>query len=786
MAGKLDLYLEAEKRGILPPDKQGLLDEARRRGIVAPSEPSPVDFAKDSMTAAAQPEPSEASREIPPPTSDRLTQKSNMKPRFGDSVMKPIFGTNPISEVYDTFVKPFNPSEAETDPERAAMLEKRGIGERAGDTGAFLSSLPVRMLTRGEYGAGDIATSLGFPGAGESLAQGESDFTVANEPQLGAFKAAGDAAMGTQGIPMPSIRVPRVPEVPSRASTGPASFPSSGPTRAQSYVRDLEDLGIHKHGPAIAQAAREGAGPGNFAKTIEGMPFIGKPLQKSTQEFITTASRAADDIAQGYGTGNIENAGATVKGYFDKFKNKRAISKDDLDALPDQEITRLAQSEPKDLGSVKTAADARYEAAWRQIPEQYRKGAAFAEEPRLMGDMPNTRKLLEDIYGSNVRMMNAARQGRKLKAAEETASELPTRKGSAIKSAIPFRGGILGTAVEDVLAGNWKGSLQTMRDLRTMARRQASRVTDTEGNQGSKGEFERLKKAIDADMQALMERVPASFRKEGKEDMAQAFERAAKGFRDADSFYKQYAESFEKIAKPLIDTEKNPAVIKKLMDAAKKGAGGDAALLNEYRRMASPEVMDEVAAAAMVDMGRPTGSAGGLIQDAGWSPSKFATAWNNMSHEALFSHRPELYAQLKKYANVAQGLADYEKLANSSRSGTHGIIGAAMLAGPTYMLANLDGMLISGAGTYGAARWLTSPAYIAWLTKSASLQKQLAKGSVNSAVAQSLARKHAHALQELIARDGQMQTETKANLLRAIAAQQQGASGGQERKRLER
>lgn len=774
-----NLLMEADKRGLLPPDKKALLEEATKRGLVKPSEPGQMDFAKESMLAAAQ-EPAVDPREGEVPSPENY--KPNVKPRFGDSALKPIFGTNPLSEVYDSFIKPFNPYE-ETSPEQAALTANRGIGERIKDTGAFVASLPPRMLTQGQYGAGDVVSALGLPG-GENIAQGEADFAQANKGPLGAFKAAGDASMGVMGAPLslPSVKVPRVPEVPARAPNV-ASFPESGPTRARVYRDNLRELGIHEHGPAIAQAAREGAGPGNFAKTIEGMPFLGKPLQKSTEKFITTAARAGDDIAQGYGTGNIESAGASVKSYFDKFKNKRSIAKEDLDNLPDAEINRLATLDPKDLGSVKTAADARYEAAWRQIPEQYRKGAAFAEDPRLMGDMPKTRELIQRIHDDNVRMMNASRLKRKMKVGEETAKELPTRQGAAQKSAIPFRGGILGTAAEDILAGNWKGSLQTMRNLRTMARRQASRVTDTEGNQGSKGEFEALKKAIDQDMQYLMERVPQRFR-EGKtpnEDMAQSFERASQGFRSADSFYKKYAESFEKIAKPLIDTEKNPAVIKKLVDAAKKGTGGDAELLNQFRAMASPQVMDDVAAAAMVDMGRPTGAAGGIVQDAGWSPSKFATAWNNINHEALFGHRPELYAKLKKYANVAQGMADYEKLANSSRSGTHGLIGAALLAGPAYLLSNVGTALMGAAGSYGAARWLASPQYVDWLTKSASLQKQFAKGGISPAAAKTIARRHLVRLQELIAKDGQMSTETKANVLRAISAQQSGAQSQQQR-----
>ena len=41
---KLDAYLEAERRGILPPDKVGVLQEARRRGLVpATAQPEKQD-----------------------------------------------------------------------------------------------------------------------------------------------------------------------------------------------------------------------------------------------------------------------------------------------------------------------------------------------------------------------------------------------------------------------------------------------------------------------------------------------------------------------------------------------------------------------------------------------------------------------------------------------------------------------------------------------------------------------------------------------------------------------
>lgn len=52
MAGKLDLLLEAEKRGILPDEQRGLLDEARKRGLVPGSERSyPERVLKEGLPA---------------------------------------------------------------------------------------------------------------------------------------------------------------------------------------------------------------------------------------------------------------------------------------------------------------------------------------------------------------------------------------------------------------------------------------------------------------------------------------------------------------------------------------------------------------------------------------------------------------------------------------------------------------------------------------------------------------------------------------------------------------
>jgi hypothetical protein len=49
----LDMYLEAERRGILPPDKAGILNEARARGLV-PATPAALAMPQDQMPGSRQ------------------------------------------------------------------------------------------------------------------------------------------------------------------------------------------------------------------------------------------------------------------------------------------------------------------------------------------------------------------------------------------------------------------------------------------------------------------------------------------------------------------------------------------------------------------------------------------------------------------------------------------------------------------------------------------------------------------------------------------------------------
>lgn len=106
------------------------------------------------------------------------------------------------STVYREFIEPWVPS-------GLPDFSERGPVERAGDALTFAGSLPVRMVTGGEYGAGDLARLVGDEQAGTILDAGERDFLANNAKQVKSIANLGDLAMG---LPVKMPRDPRLPQ----------------------------------------------------------------------------------------------------------------------------------------------------------------------------------------------------------------------------------------------------------------------------------------------------------------------------------------------------------------------------------------------------------------------------------------------------------------------------------------------------------------------------------------------------------------------------------------------
>lgn len=85
---------------------------------------------------------------------------------------------------------------AERDAADAAFAETRTPGRRVADTAAFAASAPVRALTRGEYGAGDVAQAAGLESIARALSGSEQNFARANQAALETAAALGEVGAG--------------------------------------------------------------------------------------------------------------------------------------------------------------------------------------------------------------------------------------------------------------------------------------------------------------------------------------------------------------------------------------------------------------------------------------------------------------------------------------------------------------------------------------------------------------------------------------------------------------
>lgn len=164
-------WLEAEKRGLLPPDKQAILDEARKRGLIQPK----------------------AAAEAPAQGEQQFTKVPQTVMLEGQEVDL----ANPRPE-HKALIARTEAQDAIRRGQEAAekrRLEKRGIGERALDTAAFATSIVPRVLSGGDLGLGDYLRPIS-KSAAESAVKSERDFALANQGWLGKVADFGEASLG--------------------------------------------------------------------------------------------------------------------------------------------------------------------------------------------------------------------------------------------------------------------------------------------------------------------------------------------------------------------------------------------------------------------------------------------------------------------------------------------------------------------------------------------------------------------------------------------------------------
>lgn len=665
------------------------------------------------------------------------------EPRVGD-FLKPVFGGhNPVAETYDLATSALDPR------------SDRPLTDRIVDTANFAVSMPFQMLRLPT--PGQMAESLtGFSGSREA----EERFVKNNPALLRGLDAAGTVALQTplgQGAQMPP------PPSKGPAKPLPAAVDAADDTlRARRMVADMESLGVDPFAPVVAAARTSDNSPGAITQALADKPFVGTPIQRGARQFVDDLADAQGRIVDDYGqTRTMQGAGATARGGLEQFKEGRSV---DVKSLPMEELQPLAMSPPR-LTSFNDVAAAKYELAERLLPEDKAKGQPVAAgESRQMGGMPETIGILRDIkrrYGLTINKSEAAKAKRGT--ANDLSLENTANFGNPRWTGSPNIDASLNSIVS--AGGNWRTGLEGMREIRSMIRRTLSAKADSEVNALSNADLKRLYSAVSRDMDGLLDRM-------AKDDSANStrYIAARDAFKDADAFYAKYNQSFDSVRR-LLNLQSDEAAAGAIMTAMKDGSKGNVNMLLTLRKVLPRQSMNDIAGALLVELGRPTGRASAAKQEAGLSPARFASNWNGLSENAktiMFGGKPELKKALDAFARVAQGAADFEALANSSRTGVSnwvaGIVGAGGVGLSQLSPMVLIGTIATLGATRAAAHFLTSPMYVRWLTEAQRLTVEPKPNAV---------RAHMRKLENMIRYDANLDNATKRSILSGIAASTQ-------------
>lgn len=678
--------------------------------------------------------------------------------RFGDS-LKPYFGGhNPIAETYDNIIKPM------TD-----VSSERPVLDRAVDTVNFSVSAPLKALRLPSIGEA-VESVTGNSG----IADSERRFVENNPELLRAIGALGEAAAA--GSPLgQGARAPAPTQVRTPRAQAIRQQVSDDVVRARNAANDMRSIGVDPYGPAVAAAKRGDNSAGAVTQGLADKPIVGAPLQRGARRFVDDMVQAQEEIRSGYGSSQtMQGGGGHVRSALERFKDDRTI---DVKALTSEQLDRLANSPPR-LSTFKDVQAAKYLRAERFLPEDKAKAQPVGKgQERITGALQNTRTVLRDIkrrYGLTINKSEAARASRNARDGEPGALSLenaPDFSNPRWTSSANINNSLDTIAT----AKTWTVGLEGMREIRSNIRRLLSSKSDTEVNALARADLKRLYSAVSRDMDSLLDRLSDRATQQGNPELAQRYTMAKEAYKDADAFTARYSERLNDV-KSLFRVQSDEALAEAIKTAMKDGGKGNMQRIVSLRRILPKETIDELSSSLIVDLGRPTGRASGATQEANFTPSRFASKWNELSPDAkrlVFGHRPELYRSLDRFARISQNISDYEKLVNNSRTGVSNFIWAVVGAGgvgvaqlsPELVLATI-GVMTTGNM---ASRFLASPMYVNWLTRTTSIMKN---GGQPGAMQRQM-----EALRSLVARDEMLDPQAA----QAIIMMMDGSSEGQRR-----
>jgi hypothetical protein len=357
--------------------------------------------------------------------------------------------------------------------------------------------------------------------------------------------------------------------------------------------------------------------------------------------------------------------------------------------LSDQALTRLVRAPSSDT-SFAARSEALYESAWRRIPALFRSNETA--NPNL------------------VRAVNADNAFRGIVQAEQRAG---------------ISGGIATGRFADMAERvRTNTTLPSLRSMRTEIGRALSNFglyeTGLDRTQ-LRQIYGALSRDIEVSIQDIANRARILAHRTGNQadlQVAHQANRALYEMRRADRYYRLGIERMDQFAK-LVGASNPQEAVGIVIRAALDGTKGNIRMLRTAMAALRPAERREITSLAIQELGRPVGSARGIVHELGFSPSSFMTRFENMApaaREILFGG--EHARAIHDLSRVVSRLAGVEAMANTSRSATNLLQIGALGGVGSAMASGLDGMLsaIAGATVLMSASLLFSrPAYTRWL-----------------------------------------------------------------------
>lgn len=668
MADRLQLMMEADRRGILPPDKKVLLDEARRRGLVPNDQPQ-------AMPAPMQP----ADTRAP------LMDVALAAPAGGPGVAPQPKRAQPAIGIMSQFENVIRGSVQGTSP---YLDERTPLGEVTAEDdggGQYYDTAEGRQPV--DYGK---HTTLRDPATGRMMVFPKDDAKA--EP---GWKGAGRTLL--QGLVVNPITGPATTAAVSLPKVPRAAMAADDAARAAQDVAAFDRAGVPLPPAAFSSAPVRG-----LAKSVAETPFVGAPVNNAIEDTYQGIANVAKATAERMGPAQTpREAGLTVQTAIERFKDARPVDVVEDTLKGNRALTSSVIKQPTSATSLKTKQAALYEKAWSLIPDEMQRGRAVTDTSRVMQSPSNTRAVVADIVGRNSRM---------------TVQSGENAAGGTVLN--PVQGGLLGKMIEAVSNKKWTANLQTLRDMRSEFRRLASGMSDTERNTLKLSDIERIQGGITKDMIALLQRNAARYREAGDVATAENFERSIRQFKVADTYTRLSMERLDTIEK-LFKADTAEALSRNITNAALAGTKGNFDMLRTVQRVLHPDEFDSIKSMIVSELGRPVGSARGVVEKLGFSAESFLTRYNNMSDEAkglLFGGQHK--QAIDDLVAMSSRLANIESMANRSRSGANAVNVAGGLAGVASVTAGdvLTPLAVFGGG-YGLSMVLSRPLYTRWASQ---------------------------------------------------------------------